>query len=184
MLEIIILGRGGQGAQTAGNLLARAFFKQGKYVQAFATYGGARRGTPVSASLRVDDVPIRLRSNIERPSALLCFDDSLMDAGFLQNADSDTMIVVNSQKSAADFDGLGAYRILPVNGGDIARHNNMGRVVNSALLGAMSAMLDQPDIDIVCDVINETAPTKKSENVASCREAYSIMRATIGGVQS
>jgi len=47
MLEIIVQGRGGQGAQTAGNLLASAFFAEGRYVQTFATYGGARRGTPV-----------------------------------------------------------------------------------------------------------------------------------------
>ena len=45
MLQIVIQGRGGQGAQTAGNLLARAFFAEGRQVQAFATYGGARRGT-------------------------------------------------------------------------------------------------------------------------------------------
>ncbi|NIO42644.1 MAG: pyruvate ferredoxin oxidoreductase, partial [Burkholderiales bacterium] len=44
MLEIIVQGRGGQGAQTAGNLLAHAFFKEGKEVQSFASYGGARRG--------------------------------------------------------------------------------------------------------------------------------------------
>ena len=47
MREIIILGRGGQGAQTAGNLLAQAFYEQGQQVQTFATYGGARRGTAV-----------------------------------------------------------------------------------------------------------------------------------------
>ena len=49
MLQILIQGRGGQGAQTAGNLLARTFFAEGKYVQTFATYGGARRGTPVNS---------------------------------------------------------------------------------------------------------------------------------------
>ena len=78
MREILILGRGGQGAQTAGNLLARAFFEQGSFVQTFATYGGARRGTPVTASLRVDDQPIRQRSNIEHASAMLCFDERLL----------------------------------------------------------------------------------------------------------
>ena len=59
MLQIIIQGRGGQGAQTAGNLLAKAFFAEGKQVQAFASYGGARRGTPVSSFIRVDDRPVR-----------------------------------------------------------------------------------------------------------------------------
>ena len=45
VLQIIIQGRGGQGAQTAGNLLAMAFFAEGRQVQCFASYGGARRGT-------------------------------------------------------------------------------------------------------------------------------------------
>ncbi|MCC7098292.1 MAG: 2-oxoacid:acceptor oxidoreductase, partial [Rubrivivax sp.] len=35
MREIIIVGRGGQGAQVAGNQLAQAFFDEGKYVQSF-----------------------------------------------------------------------------------------------------------------------------------------------------
>ena len=30
MLQIVIQGRGGQGAQTAGNLLAKAYFAEGR----------------------------------------------------------------------------------------------------------------------------------------------------------
>jgi pyruvate ferredoxin oxidoreductase gamma subunit len=87
MREIIIQGRGGQGAQTAGNLLAGAYFACGRQVQAFATYGGARRGTPVSSFLRVADQPIRLRCDIERADAILCFDASLLQAPLLSRAD-------------------------------------------------------------------------------------------------
>ena len=78
MLQIIIQGRGGQGAQTAGNLLAMAFFAQGRQVQSFASYGGARRGTPVSSYIRIDERPIRVRCDIERReySYPLCFPNS------------------------------------------------------------------------------------------------------------
>jgi len=182
MREIVILGRGGQGAQTAGNQLAQAFFAEGQYVQTFATYGGARRGTPVTSSIRVDDTPIRLRSNIDHASALLCFDDSLLDAAFLRLADAETLIVVNSAKSKAQFAALGNYRILPVDGKDIARRNNMGKVVNSALLGAFVAALGCPDIETVCDVINSSAPAKKQENVAACREAFRLQNSMLEGV--
>lgn len=182
MREILILGRGGQGAQTAGNLLARAFFEQGQYVQTFATYGGARRGTPVVSSLRADDKPIRVRSNIELASGLLCFDDSLLDANFLRSANKDSIIVVNTSKPRAAFAGLGDFRIVPVDGKTIARRNDMGKVVNSALLGAFVAMLKQPDFEIMCDVIKETAPAKKSENVASCRDAYDATLKNFGEV--
>jgi Pyruvate/2-oxoacid:ferredoxin oxidoreductase gamma subunit len=39
----------------AVTLLAMAFFAEGREVQSFATYGGARRGTPVSAFIRIDE---------------------------------------------------------------------------------------------------------------------------------
>ncbi|MCA8869558.1 MAG: 2-oxoacid:acceptor oxidoreductase family protein [Rhodobacteraceae bacterium] len=183
MREILILGRGGQGAQTAGNLLARAFFEQGSFVQTFATYGGARRGTPVTASLRVDDQPIRQRSNIEHASAMLCFDESLLEPGFLGFARPDTVIVVNTHKPASAFAGLGDYQFFPIDGRSIAQRNDMGKVVNSALLGAFAAKLDQLDIDIVCNVIQDTAPAKKDQNVAACRDAYAMVRNQDAGGQ-
>ncbi len=182
MREILILGRGGQGAQTAGNLLARSFFDSGRYVQTFATYGGARRGTPVTSSIRVADSPIRVRCNIELANAMLCFDDSLLDQAFLINADSKTAVVVNSSKPGEYFEELGDYRIFPVNGRQIAHNHGMGKVINSALLGAFAAILGQPDINVLCGVIAGNVPAKKQENIAACREAFALLgECTTGG---
>ena len=175
MLEILILGRGGQGAQTAGNQLAQAMFAKRLHVQTFSTYGGARRGTPVTSSLRVDSQPIRQRCNITEANALLCFDDSLLDEAFLSQAADDALVVVNSARSRESLPQLGNRRIFPVDGKAIARRNNMGKVVNSALLGALAAVLGQPDIETLCQTIEATAPAKKSENVAACREAYDLL---------
>ena len=172
MREILIVGRGGQGAQTAGNQLARAFFAEGQYVQTFATYGGARRGTPVTSSIRVDEKPVRVRCEIEQADAMLCFDDTLLDPMFLARVTEDTIIVVNSTKSAEELSALGNYKFFPVDGKEIARQNNMGKVVNSALLGAFVARLQAPGIKAMCDVIEETAPVKQQENLAACRQAY------------
>ncbi|MCP4471953.1 MAG: hypothetical protein GY815_14940 [Gammaproteobacteria bacterium] len=179
MREILIVGRGGQGAQTAGDQLARAFFTEGKYVQTFATYGGARRGTPVTSSIRVDDQAVRLRCDIECASAFLCFDDSLLDEGFLARAGAKTTIVVNSAKSREAFCDYSDFRILPINGKDIARQNDMGKVVNSALLGAFVAALDQPGLETMCGVIEQTAPAKIQQNVAACRQAYQMFKDSI-----
>ena len=177
MHEIVILGRGGQGAQTAGNLLAQAFFDEGQFVQTFATYGGARRGTPVMASIRVDSRPIRARSNIERATALLCFADSLLDGPFLHLAGPDTLVMVNSARPAAAFAQLGVFDIRPVDGKRIARASDLGKVVNSALLGAFVAALGAPEIDTMARVIEASAPARKPENLAACRAAYAEMRA-------
>src|SRR6266508_4205844 len=79
MLEVRIHGRGGQGAQVACQILAGALFRSGRYVQAFAAYGGERRGAPVTAFVRADDRAIRLRCDIERPQHILVLDPSMLD---------------------------------------------------------------------------------------------------------
>src|SRR5262249_40737005 len=145
MLQIVIQGRGGQGAQTAGNLLARAFFAEGRQVQAFATYGGARRGTPVSSFIRVDDRPVRLRCDLGQADPILCFDASLLQPPLLARAHRETVIVVNSVHSRAEWRvQLPGYRVLPVDAIAISRAQGLGRIVNSALLGALAQALAAP----------------------------------------
>ena len=179
MQEILILGRGGQGAQTAGNLLARAFYAEGMQVQTFATYGGARRGTPVTASLRVDHRPIRLRCNIESATAVLCFDDSLFDDNLRRSATAETRILVNTSRGEASFSGLGDFQVITVDGNEIARSNGMGKVVNSALLGAFVAILGQPRIETMSRVVEEMSPLKQQQNVASCNEGFQRLQQSI-----
>ena len=174
MLEIIIQGRGGQGAQTAGNLLALAFFEEGRQVQSFASYGGARRGTPVTSMIRVDDKPIRLRCDIERPDAILCFDRTLLDARLLGRATPETLIMVNSGGSQDRFSSLGDYRILPIDGAAISQENKLGRVVNCALLGAFCCLLGSPALDTLTSTILESVPVKQEENVAACRAGFTV----------
>jgi pyruvate ferredoxin oxidoreductase gamma subunit len=180
MLEIIIQGRGGQGAQTAGNLLAMAFFAQGKQVQAFASYGGARRGTPVSSFLRVDERPVRLRCDIERADAILCFDATLLQGALLAAADSETLIVVNSARSAAQFrETLPGYRVVPVDGLAISRRLGLGRIVNSALLGGLACAVGDPPLPLLEQLLLAESPKLRDENVAACTDGWLAVEAQL-----
>ena len=173
VLQIIIQGRGGQGAQTAGNLLAMAFFAEGREVQSFASYGGARRGTPVSAFLRVDDRPIRIRCDIEQADAILCFDASLLEGRLLAAARPGALIVVNSSRAPDWFaQRLPGYRVIPVDGIQISRCHGLGRIVNSALLGAFARAIEAPRLDALSRILTEEAPKLHAENVAACEEGY------------
>ena len=172
-LQIVISGRGGQGAQLAGNLLAMAFFAEGREVQCFATYGGARRGTPVSSFIRVDDRPIRVRCDIEQADALLCFDASLLAGKFLASARPGALIVVNSSRPRGEFASeLPGDRVLPVDGLAIAQRNGLGRIVNSALLGAFARALESPALDTLSRTIADAAPKSGQENSQACLEGY------------
>ncbi|HNU11499.1 MAG TPA: 2-oxoacid:acceptor oxidoreductase family protein [Rubrivivax sp.] len=173
MRQIIIQGRGGQGAQTAGNLLAAAFFAQGLQVQCFASYGGARRGTPVSSYLRVDERPIRVRCDIEQADAILCFDASLLEGRLLACAHARTLIVVNSARAPAHFAAaLPGRRILPIDGLGIAREHGLGRIVNSALLGALACSLQAPTLEVLERTVVAMSPRLHDENIAAVRSGW------------
>lgn len=173
MLQIIIQGRGGQGAQTAGNLLAMAFFAEGRQVQSFASYGGARRGTPVSSFIRVDDRPVRVRCDIEQADAILCFDATLLEARLLAAARPDTLIVVNSARTIEQYaQTLPGYRVLPVDGMAISRRHGLGRIVNSALLGALARAIEAPSLEVLTRTLTAEAPKLHDENIAACIDGY------------
>jgi pyruvate ferredoxin oxidoreductase gamma subunit len=173
LLQIIIQGRGGQGAQTAGNLLAMAFFAAGREVQSFASYGGARRGTPVSSFIRVDDRPIRLRCDIERADAILCFDASLLVGRLLETARPDTLIVINSSRTPEQYaEQLPGYRVIPVDGVSISRRHGLGRIVNSTLLGAFARAIEAPSLEVLTSALSKEAPKLHDENIAACEEGY------------
>jgi pyruvate ferredoxin oxidoreductase gamma subunit len=182
VLQIIIQGRGGQGAQTAGNLLATAFFADGLQVQSFASYGGARRGTPVNSYIRVDERPIRLRCDIERADAILCFDASLLEGRLLAAAGPETVIVVNSSRLPSDYvERLPGYRVVPVDGLAISRRHGLGRIVNSALLGGLARAVGAPALPVLLRALVDEAPKLHDENVAACEEGFRAVEAQLEG---
>lgn len=176
MLQIRMHGRGGQGAQMAAQIVATAFFREGKYVQAFASYGGARRGTAVSSFIRVDDRPIRLRCDIENPDAVLIFDASLIDEKLLKGIKKDTILLVNSTKKAEELQECSGLQVYTIDGKAIASRNGLGRIVNSAIVGGLAGLLDAPDFKNLQSVVEEMSPVKVFENISSCRDGYELAR--------
>ena len=114
MIEIRIHGRGGQGAVIASEVLASAFFMEGKYVQAFPAFGVERRGAPVAAYTRIDDQPIRIRHFIYEPDHIIILDPTLIestqvDAGLKDNG----WMVINTDKPPAKFGRFSRFRVRP-----------------------------------------------------------------------
>src|SRR5690348_11167839 len=78
MFQIRIHGRGGQGAVSAAEILSVAAFLEGKYSQAFPSFGSERNGAPVMSYCRIDDKFIRLRAPVTQPNALIIQDSTLL----------------------------------------------------------------------------------------------------------
>jgi len=66
LIEIRWHGRGGQGAVTSAELLAKAAVDEGKNAQAFPAFRAERRGAPVPVFVRIiGDAPITIRAERE-----------------------------------------------------------------------------------------------------------------------
>jgi 2-oxoacid:acceptor oxidoreductase gamma subunit (pyruvate/2-ketoisovalerate family) len=100
MIEIVFYGRGGQGAVTASQVLAMAAFKEGKYSQAFPTFGPDRRGAPVKAYARVDERAIVDRNPIVAADYVIVLDPNLFKmSNPLSSLKESGCAILNSEKS-------------------------------------------------------------------------------------
>jgi 2-oxoacid:acceptor oxidoreductase gamma subunit (pyruvate/2-ketoisovalerate family) len=171
MLQIRIHGRGGQGAQVACQILAAAFFRAGREVQAFASYGGERRGAPVTAFLRVDDRPLRLRCEIERADHLIVLDPVLLADIDPASLHEHGVVVVNAPAALCGRGPLGA-RVVEVDAGAIAARAGLGPIVGTAMLGAFAAATGLLSLDDLRAAVADGSPARQEANVSACVAAY------------
>ena len=177
MHELRIHGRGGQGAVIASKLLAEALFREGHWVQSFPAFGVERRGAPVTAFLRFDDVPILLRCEITAPEDLIVLDPTLVEATDVASGlKHGGTILVNSSRGPDEYDALLARsRVATVNANDIATRHGIGSkaqpIVNTAMAGAFASATGLVSLDAVCAAILDEVPIKADENIAAAREA-------------
>lgn len=178
MIEIRFHGRGGQGAVVASEILATAFFKEGKFVQAFPTFGVERRGAPVAAFVRVSDEPIRLRCQIQTPDHVIILDPTLIPvvdvtAGLKPKG----WILINTELPPERFSklGSGGWGVATVDASGIALRNQLGThtnpIVNTAVLGAFAALTGLIQLDSVLEAIFKGVPGQAAPNLAAAKEA-------------
>src|SRR4030042_3109879 len=152
MLEIIIHGRGGQGAVTTAELIAIAAINQGKYAQAFPSFGPERRGAPVVAFSRIDERKINLRSKIYDPDVVIVLDPSLLSIIEPSKGLKDGGIVlINTAKTPVEIKKLFnlKVKVAAVDGNHIAMSEFGRPIVNTTMLGALlkiSGMLTFDDV--------------------------------------
>ena len=180
MLEIRFHSRGGQGGVVAGKLLAVAVFKEGRYVQSFPTFGVERRAAPVMAFVRIDDKPIRIRTQIYNPDHIIILDQSLLKMlDVTQGLKKGGTILINTEKKPEDFDFGSDFNVVTVDASAIAIKHGLGSVtqpiVNTAILGTVAKVLKVVKIESVVAAIEEDVPAKIEENSAAAREAYEVV---------
>ncbi|MBI5583897.1 MAG: pyruvate ferredoxin oxidoreductase subunit gamma [Deltaproteobacteria bacterium] len=140
MIEVRFHGRGGQGAVTSAELMALAAIDEGKYAQAFPSFGPERRGAPVVAFLRVSGDRIRVRSKVYDPDVVVVLDPTLLNiVDVAAGLKPEGILVINTSKS---FDQLKKEhgfkgRLAVVDATKIALEEMKVPITNTTMVGAL-----------------------------------------------
>jgi len=175
LIEIRFHGRGGQGAVVASNMLADAAFREGKHVQAFPFFGVERRGAPVSSFTRINDIPIKIRSQVYNPDYVIVLDSTLIDiidvtSGLKRNG----IIIINTDKKPSDFNL--SFKVATIDATSIALDNKLGSkmapIVNTSILGAFAKVSGIISLESIILAIKESDISKKEDNIKAAEMAY------------
>jgi len=171
MIEIRWHGRGGQGAVTATELLAKAAVKQGLKAQAFAMFGPERRGSPVVAFTRIDKEPIEVRSHIYEPDVVVTLDPTIMNiVDISAGLKAKGTLVLNTKSSPLELKKtFSNFRIATVNATSIALQRLGVPITNTVMLGALAKATGIVKLSNVEKVVLERF---NQMNVEAVREAF------------
>jgi 2-oxoacid:acceptor oxidoreductase gamma subunit (pyruvate/2-ketoisovalerate family) len=181
MLEIRTHGRGGQGSVIASEILADAFFNEGKFVQAFPVFGVERRGAPVMAFTRAADTEIRERCQIYEPDHLIVLDRVLLKTvNITEGLKDGGWIVINTNMECDDNELLERFSIATVDAAKIALKHRLGSlaapIVNTSIIGAFAGATGLVGLDAVKQAIEGFVPIKKEENMQAAEDAFNEVK--------
>ena len=177
MWEIRLHGRGGQGAVTSAELLAKAAIARGKFAQAFPSFGPERRGAPVQAFVRVDDKRILKREKIYEPDIVLVLDPTLLDVvNVAEGLKQEGIVVVNSSKTNQELkDQYDWPSVASVNATRIAVDILSVPITNTTMIGALlkaSGILEAQDMEEV--ILERFGPKLGPKNFMALSKAFEV----------
>jgi len=169
LTEVRWHGRGGQGAKTAGYVLAVAAAEEGWNIQAFPQYGAERRGAPMEVYVRISDAPIRLRSGVRSPDVVVVLDDTLLATeNVAEGMEPGGVLIVNANEQPDAIRaqvGNAEVKLFVVDATQIAM-DTMGRnIPNTPMLGALAKATDLVSVEAMKRAIERRLGGKLSAAV-------------------
>ena len=180
MFQVRFHGRGGQGVVTAAEMLSVAAFTEGRYAQAFPSFGSERMGAPVVSYCRIDDHPIRTREPVMAPDALIIQDVTLIhQVDLFAGLSSNGYVLLNTLQRFDEL-GFGEFfsqfhrdRLLTCPATEFAIEQLGRPLPNAALLGGFAALTGEITLDAIDSAIRGRFSGAIGErNVAAATAAF------------
>ncbi len=161
---------------TSAELLAQAAIGEGKYAQAFPSFGPERRGAPVVAFNRISALrPIRIRAGIETPDIVVVLDSSLMrvvnvTTGLRENG----ILVINTKQPFEEVKTeLGdKWHLATIDALKIAREILGAPVVNTAMIGALLKATNIIELESLFEPLKHRFGLLGERNMEAMKRAY------------
>jgi len=181
LLEVRWHGRGGQGAWTASELLARAAVYEGKYIQSFPEFGPERMGAPVAAFTRISTEPIRLHCAIYNPDIVVVLDPTLLKTvPVTEGLSEDGALIINFKDSPAEVKKMlkeDRGKVWTVPATEIAIKILGLPITSTAMLGAVARVTGVVSLESIGKTVKERFRSDIAEkNFAVIKEAYEEVR--------
>ena len=176
LVEIRWHGRGGQGAVTSAELVAKAAISEDKYAQAFPSFGPERRGAPVLAFNRIDSKePIRIRSEVTQPDVVVVLDPGLLlvqdvTSGLKENG----TVIINTRKTAEQIRSESGIKgaLATVDATGIARELLGVPIINTAMIGALIKAANIIKLESMYAPLEKRFGRLAERNINAMKRAY------------
>jgi 2-oxoacid:acceptor oxidoreductase gamma subunit (pyruvate/2-ketoisovalerate family) len=178
ILEVRWHGRGGQGAWTASELLARAAIAEGKHIQSFPEFGPERMGAPVTAFTRISTEPIKIHCAVYNPGVVAVLDPTLLKSVKVADGLSEEggNIIVNTKESPEETRkmlGTDKGKVWTVQASEISLKILGMPITNTAMLGAVARVTGIVSLETIEKMIKGRFKAEVAEkNFAVVKEAY------------
>jgi pyruvate ferredoxin oxidoreductase gamma subunit len=154
--------------------LAQAAISEGKYAQAFPSFGPERRGAPVQAFVRIDKKPILLRAEVSEPDMVVVLDPGLLKIVSITSGLKDGgTLVINTRDTLKDIEsGFGNYQIAVVDAISIARALLGVPIVNTTMIGALIRATEVVSLESLVEPLQKRFGRLAEKNINAMKKAY------------
>ncbi|MFX0057522.1 MAG: 2-oxoacid:acceptor oxidoreductase family protein [Candidatus Hodarchaeota archaeon] len=188
VINIVIHGRGGQGAVTACEIIAEAAYLSGNFtdVHAYPSFGAERRGAPVQAFAKLSrKEKIWDRAQIEHPNILIIFDETVLSKEIASTLKSGGIFIINSERDpeyfSKEYNFSEETKIVVADISDLALKKHLtidgNPVINTPILGLLSKALPELKLyNLEKVVFNKMGQKLGQLNVELIEEGYNLAK--------
>lgn len=163
----------------ASQMIVSAYLMQGGYGNAIPFFGFERRGAPTSAFVRLDDKPIREKTQVYSPDCVVVIDPTLRAAVNVFNGIKGDGIVILAEKNFPDPSEIptSVKRIAVVDATKIAVEHLGVPITNTPMMGAFAAVTGWVTLDTILQSFEQyLAPKLVERNMSAARAAYEAVQ--------